>query len=702
MTDPGIVQTEHRTIILMPYGEDVRDWTFPIKPVPPTKTGRTKILPKRATVGPPDPDRDDTLSTLNLKDLSGGQGIFRLNPATDLGHSWWHVATVEGTDGWTGAREVIAAKPSAYTGNCVPVGRIGVRAYALWGTALHAWDPDAKTWGAAQQTIGTVANTEGIAYFNDKMYFPLGASGYASIAESTPGVLAAPTAVAGAATPTYSALTTPTTSPRAQMFFVHRDLLWCITTEAEGYALCNSLTGNNNDWYWPINTGRQSFIKIEKSFKPKSMAVFPNAQQQKALWVAGKGGLKVYSPDDTAWVETQLTDPPPHPDFGRAMKVFRPGEALWITAGGGDVIKYTSNGNVVPGSGPGGANEGMPADKRGSPVSWASDLAHLYGLFLGDQTVGASPSIIEDSSGGDSLYIPGAVANSTVIAQTGKGWHPVWESASTGVPTKIVVVDSTKTDGSTDYRAFWGQGENCWSMQCRLYTTSSRQSILAGMGERYMVTTIDAPDAAGYVDWGEFDGGSYAIRKLISHVGVDMNLASAVDYVEYQYYTSDSATQTWQTLGIATRDSYDGDGRTVLPFGLTADGLFSEGEACWWIRQRLRWVTTTATQPAIVRALSLAFMPLPQDAATKTYQVVLPPGGAIDTDTKQTAISIVRKLEGLVQSERFLFLQDGQTKYRAYVASVSYALANNPDAPGILNLTVLQIPTGVAGLTGED
>ncbi len=300
-----------------------------------------------------------------------------------------------------------------------------------------------------------------------------------------------------------------------------------------------------------------------------------------------------------------------------------------------------------------------------------------------------------DDSGGP--Y--GAQATSTVIANTGKGWHPAWESdGPAGTPTKIVVADAEKDDGSTDYRAFWGVGEECWSFQCRLTTHSARQAIQTGTGERFAAS-------GSYLEWGPFHGGSIAIPKLASHAALLMEHATATEYVAYQYMTEQQHDEAWVTLGEATTDAGDGQGqeRTVLPFGLTADEQFSEGLSFRWIRQRLLWVGSTALSPAIVTALTLAYLPVPQDAATKAYTIPLPQDRC--PLTGKTAEQIVNALEALLSptpgEETFLYLQDGQRVYRAYISSISYGKAPSPDGPGALTLSVIQIPTGAAGLVGE-
>ncbi len=711
MSDPDVVQTTWDTIILMEYGGDIRDWTFPVKSTPPTRTGRTKVFPTRQTVGPPNPTRDDTLSTLNVMDLSGGMGVYAINPSTDGNKYWWGVGTFTGTDGWTGAREVTSAQPAVFSGNCVPLGNIGDQTYALWGTDVHQWDPDTETWTDSLGDVGTVVNAEGIAVFQRGMYFPKGSGGYSWAKQVAPGDPITVGSVAGAATPTYSTGADPTTNPRVWAFAVHKQKLHAITTRAEGYALAITVTGDSNDWLWPADTANETHVKIQGFFDAYTMVSFPTPQMTKGLHLLGDSGMLIYNSNDTTWEETNLIDVPPHPDFGKAAKIFRPGEALWVAAGGGDVIQYTSNGNIVPASGPGGANEGMggsvsygqgmPPGKRASVLSFASDLAHLYGLFKGERLTPEEPSIVEDTEGGDALSMAEATAMSSVIAQTGKGWHPVWETPiAEAEPTRIAVGYSTLASGKRVLNAFWGIGEVCYRMSCRLYTHSARQAVKAGIGERFATTTPDEPDRAGYIEWGEYDAGAISNKKLFSHIAIHMIAASESDYVEVQYYTDSSTTATFQTLAAATADATDGTPRIVMPFGMTGDGMFSEGVADHWMRLKLRWVTTNPTTPAIVKALSLAYMPLPADAATKTYTVPLPVD--LDKATNQTADQITNKLVSLVRSEKFLYMQEGQKKFRAYVASVSFAMPTTTDIPGALTLVVIQIPSGLPGLTGED
>jgi hypothetical protein len=187
-----------------------------------------------------------------------------------------------------------------------------------------------------------------------------------------------------------------------------------------------------------------------------------------------------------------------------------------------------------------------------------------------------------------------------------------------------------------------------------------------------------------------------------------MEHATATEYVTYQYYTDHEhvepgAPEPWITLGTATLDAGDDMPRTVLPFGLSDDGLFSEGLPFHWIRQRVVFTLSDPQSPPIITALTLAYMPVPQDAVTKAYTIPLP----VDRDprTGKTAEQIIRVVESLFNpdlgEERFYHLQDRGEHFRAYLSGLSFGRAPTADGPGALTLTVIQVPTGKIGMLGE-
>lgn len=687
-TDPGVM-------VLGPYGGDPYEWAFPIS-LNPFPSGHTKVFPPRATLGPPDPDVDDTLSTLNFMDLTGGQGIAIVNVSTDLNRFWWGVADTRHTDGWTAPPEPVSGRPSGATDTCTPIGRIGDGMYAFWGTGIHKWNPEAQTWGASLQTITGVVGAP--VAFDGKMFFPRGSSGYSYIVE-TAGVLQAPTNVTGAATPTDP---DATTNPRVLLFGVHQQLLWALTTSDEGYTLASSITGATGSWLWPHENAFNRFVTVERSVTPRKLVRWLRPDGGRGLYLVTSRGVLLYNSGDGCWEETNLVDVPPHPNFGRDALPWRPGEDLWIAGGGGDMIQMTSSNVTQPGNGPGGrgqgmpggnprAGQGMPATKRGDIISLASDLANMYALVQGDTSTDEL-TIIEDSAGSDALYVPTASAVSSVLAFTGVGWHPLWEtSESSGAPTRIVVSDAPNADGDADYRVFWGLGDTCWSMPCRLTTYSALQGRQRG---------IDRFAAGGYIEFGEINFGSISGRKLLSHGAIHLRDASAVEYVELEYRTDADETDEWHLLGAASAPF----ARTVLPFGLSGDGLWSNGLGCYWVQPRLRIITPGGLLTPVVRALSVAYLPLMQDANHATFTIPLP--AQTDERTNKTAAQIHNQLHELVdgdQSEKFHVHKVMDRTYRAVITGLSHTEIPDleTDSVGAINLSLIQIPTNAPGLLGE-
>lgn len=329
--------------------------------------GRLGVFPRRGTQGPTDPDKDDTLFTVNWMDLTGGVGARVINPSSDLNMYEWGTMDCRYTDGWTNAPRPLMRQPAVFTGNLTDMIVIGTSLYGLWGQHLHKWDADDHVWGNAAADLGETP-VNGAVYWNAHAYFPCGDAGYVRIGESSPGTLGSPDPITGTAAPTTNN-PEPTNSPKAFLFAIYNENLYCLTTEDEGYVLALSLTGDDNDWFWHWQTNRNAFMKINTSYTPRKLVEFINRDGGPALWCIHNRGAVRYDENNVQWTATSLRNVPPHPDFGRDAMVFRPGEDLWIVSGGGDMLQYTTNNVTQPGAGPGGGRGGVPAAKRGSIVS---------------------------------------------------------------------------------------------------------------------------------------------------------------------------------------------------------------------------------------------------------------------------------------------------------------------------------------------
>lgn len=647
--------------------------------------GRLGVYPRRGTQGPTDPDKDDTLSTVNWMDLTGGVGARVINPSSELNMVEWSTMDIRYTDGWTNAPRPIMRQPASFTGNLTDLIVIGTSLYGLWGEHLHKWDADDHTWGNSAADLSETPVGKAIL-FNDVAYFPCGSVGYVTVAESAPGTLGLPATIAGAATPPDND-PVPTSNPRPLLFTIYNENLYCLTIASEGYTLALSVTGDTNDWFWPYQTNRNRFVTVNKSYVPRVLLEFINRDGGPALWCVHSRGALRFDEGNNKWTGVSLRDVPPHPDFGRAARVFRSGEDLWIVAGGGDFIQYTTNNVAQPAAGPGGGHGGIPASKRGSIVSMTADLANLYCLMRGNQALDASPSMVEDAPS-DPLYVPDAQATSSLLAYNSKGWFPLWETTvPSGTPSVCLVADPVKADGTCDYRVHWAIGEEAWSAPCRLETYSAQQG---------REQEIDEFDDINYIQWGKYHAGSISREKLFSHALVLLEHGNAdTEYVEIEYQTNADPAGTWHLLGRAWND----ETYTILPFGLSADGRFASGLSSLWMRYRLTsYGLGGATSTPVVTAFSVAFLIIPIDAGNFIMRLLLPPD--TDPEAEKTREQIKTLMYGFAESREFLHMILDNTHLRAYVAGVSETAVTTRDGWGVMQVNLIQVPTGLEGELG--
>lgn len=641
--------------------------------------GRLGVLPRRSTQGPTDPDADDTLSTVNFMDLTSGVGTRVIDPSTITKAVAWSTMDLRYTDGWTNAPRPHTAKPGTYSGNVTDFVRIGTSLYGLWGDHLHKYNPDDRTWGSGTDLTETPVGRAVV--FNEVAYFPCGSAGYVTISESSPGTIGSPTVIAGAATPTSNS-PKPTSNPRPLLFTIYAENLYCLTISSEGYALANSPTGATGTWTWPFRTNYQTFVKVNTSYTPHALVEFINRDGNPALWCIHSRGALRYDEQNFSWASTNLRNLPPHPDVGLDAMVYPPGGDLWIVGGGGDMIQYTTNNVAQPGAGPGGTGGGIPAVKRGSIVSLTSDLSNMYCLMRGDTALDSSPSMVEDAPA-DPLYVPDALAVTSLLAYNTKGWFPLFETTEpSGTPTVCVVADPLKTDGTCDYRIHWGIGEDAWSMPCRLTMYSAQQGREEGIDEFADVS---------YIEFGWYHAGSISRKKLFSHAAVILTHGDEeTEFVEVEYQTDADPPTTWHSLGIA----WNPDERTILPFGLSEDLRFSSGLSCNRIKLRL---TSSglggATSTPVPFALSLAYLIVPIDAGNFILHVPLP----VDTDeqSQKTRERISSMMYGFAESQEFLHMIFNEEHMRVYVAGISETKIAGRDAPGALKLNLVQVITGL-------
>ncbi|MCC6382646.1 MAG: hypothetical protein IT304_09045 [Dehalococcoidia bacterium] len=414
---------EWETIWLGGKETAIEDGWFPVQRE--SRFQELSIFEKKITFGAITKDSDDIVSSYVMADFSGGGQIDLLTGA-DQSRYRHAVAGTESPFKITLPPLVEALKPSGASGTSYPALQIGDTPYVIFGAKIYGWDEETDSWGTGV-SIGVTPIGKGTAY-DGKVFLPCGASGYAIIAESSPGTPVV-TVVSGVTTP---AAKTDLDAPQAVDFEVWDNKIWALSTAG---ALCWSADGSANSWTWAWADWRGDFIQLDASHQPRRLLTYADNQGDPILYLIADGTAYRYDSVNQTY-EPTLIQFPPHPDFGRAACVWRPGEDLHIAVGLSK-ITYTAANVIDPEAGLN-RNDGMPHDKLGKIVDLEPEISNLYALVSGTQGVDVVYS-------GDYAFLA-----KTGAQGTGNGQFQSAIAVATGADGSVWVADSGSPTDATE------------------------------------------------------------------------------------------------------------------------------------------------------------------------------------------------------------------------------------------------------------
>lgn len=682
------------------------------------RNSQLAVFERKVTIGDASKDSDDYISSWIVSDLSGGLGILNLNEGTDTNKFYFGVAETRfASQVALPPLSSSVTKPTGVAGGAYPLGdvystKLNDRGsteansfYVAWGPDpsnsnhynVYGYDESGSAWRArasAGSHSGRLTNkplekgTPFCGYADNgitSLYVPLGGSGYARITESTTGV----------ATVTCVSPSEPTVGasggyPAAVTFCSFTDRLWALDDKGRLWKTPGKNPGGSDDVWTLIQSPSETSAKFlemryDRSQTPRKLISYVNRSGEPALCLVTDSGLLMFEEMDTEsgrWQQTAVQYPP-HPDFGLAAAVWRPGEDLHIAAGM-DTVRFTSANVIVPLSGPN-SGDGLPNDSLGRIVDFAPELSCLYALVDGT----------EDTT----LF---QYNLNSILAWTSTGWHCVWQGESGVQPTWMCV---SKVAG-TGYKLWWGFSDGkVYAMRLRRTFHNPRSGFKANN------TGLDEYAGVGYVATGRFDANMTGFDRIASHVVIDMENATATEKVSVSF-RSDVTMKTndnWVTLGDVTakgvsylslnpvnqlnRTAKDGvPTNEVQPAADVSTSTFDPGVRFNWIEFLLffsRDPAKTKVTP-IMRSFMLGFVKIPQNTQSFVFTVPLPKR----TWNGRTAGEIVDHLNSLLTYSGFLGLIHHDQFYRVKVAGVSGADATGDDFSGARTVNVIAIPGG--------
>ena len=584
---------------------------------------------RRVIFGDPGLDDDDVISSRVYSDGQGGVGVEDEDEGVHTDRLAWEM-------GESRFRRLFAlpplatnpAAPGGASGTSRPMGDIGARYYHAWGTNLYAWTGSA--WSAATN-IGAEPTGKPTEY-DGWWYIPLSGNGYKRVRESAPGTLDNAHAIVASIT--------------AVDFEVFDDKLYALETDGQmSKTVVGAVVGD-----WITESGAMAGVKTKVGTPRQLVSFFDRGGSPTLFALTNRHGWQ-YADIDPSLRKTHLQFNP-HPDSALSATVWRPGEDLWVTVGM-DIYRVTSGHVYVPNSGLA-RDDGLPAAFQGALVDLTGTVDSLYGLLRGD-SVGTSGSETFIGESGlhydDPTYLPVGTSFPALMANNGVGWHCIWQSPTTETGATWSIV----SEALSTYRLWWGVGSKAWYMDLRKTLHNPRRGVERG---------VDSFGLTAFFDYPKFDAGMAGFQKIGSDIYARVLHASATEIVRYYHRTN---AFDWTQLGADITEP--GNHRVYMGVGVDGDNpTFSAGVPFEWHQLRLALERTgAATQTPLVQGTAFHYVKVPQDTATHTVTLALPPEGY----DEQGPDELRDFLDGLVRSARFypLTVLATGTEYRVRVAS---------------------------------
>lgn len=526
-------------------------------------TGRSQlgIFQRKFTVGDASADSDDYQSSLILSNFSGGIGIEDSDEGADTSRFWFGVIDSRSSRMLALPPLVTATKPAGASGAARPLGVIGTQFYCCFDTNAYAFKADNSGWHTTANALSYAPANKSVR-FDGALWVPLGGNGCAHFTESN--------ASTGALTGTRDA------SPKAAALAIWNNNLYALGTDGTLWVVAPGST----TWNQIANSGGTNLV-LHAGETPKNLVSYFNRAGEPTLWAITDRAAYMYYETAVEWRMSNIQFPP-HPDFGRAACVWRPGEDLWIAAAT-DVVRQTTGNAVVPLSSGLARDQGLPQQYRGTIVDLEPETSTLFALVGGTPETSAT-SLGYSAQFGTSGSGDGQFADARGIAVDSGG--NVWVADDANCRVQKFTSGgaySAKFGAAGTGNGQFGSGDGPWDVAVdsadNLYVTdrgNSRIQVFSSAGSFVR-------------KWGLFGSTNGAFNNPIA---IDVHRASGRVYVvdvgnaRVQYFSSTGTFQgKWGTPGA-------GDGQFSAPTGIAVNQSTGDVYVCEETNRRIQQFTS--------------------------------------------------------------------------------------------------------------
>ena len=334
------------------------------------------------------------------------------------------------------------------------------------------------------------------------------------------------------------------------------------------------------------------------------------------------------------------------------------GNVLVTDSGRDDVQEFTNTGVFVRQFGLPGSGDGQLSDPTGIVVS-----ADGESVYVADEGNDRIQRFDYDTATSQLNAYP------SLMGWNGVGWHPMWASESTSyIPTWATVSAPT-----THYRLWWGMDDgNAYYLDLRRTFHNPRQGYLAG---------VDQFAATGYAITSKFDASMLGFDKVASHVTVFADNATDDESITIEFSIDEGG---WEPLGSVTST-----GRTDISFG-------DDGRVFNSIQFRITLDRgSTATNTPILKALTLLFVKIPQNARSMIFTIV-PSSADTGSYGNRNGQKMFTELDDLNDSRAFFDVEYRGVAYEHCRIAGIRGHDNTADDGGTRVVSVIGLPVGNA------
>ena len=646
VSEEARVAAEHAGLVapVDGWGEFLADGR-PFPALNPVAYNNLATFGQKLIIGDTTRSSDDLIAARIYSNFTGGGQTDRENSGSDQQRFWYSTLYTRAANQLSLNPLVTEfADPTGATGQIArPIGDIGGFFYVAWGTRIHRFDPQLKTFTAtATATLPAAPVGKGVLY-DGKLWVPCGAA-LVSFDGATVATAAGITAVA---------VHVPDTK------------LWALGTNGQ----LRSYFGGA--WAAALPSARVY------EGTPRNLLSYMT-DDNPVLHVVTSRGVWAFDETNGSLYKTKV-DIPPHPSGGRASCVWANTANLYATAGLG---VYQYNGGSVSTVGLD-RDYGLPARNRGFIVDLQPEINGLYALIQGQSVIDPTPEVL--ALGGPAFFdtdplLPGITAVSSMMYWTSFGWHTLWESSgASGLPTWSMVCAPSEVYPDS-YGLMWGYGD-------RLCYSQMSPDFFAPLEQVKVRTQRFQP--TGTHEQGSFSFNMETWPKTASHA--EMRLLHCDPGCTATMSIQVDAEASPTVIGVA-----DAVGNFVFQLGPDIPEMpgIGQGVAFDGIR-----VFVTLTRPAdqptynvIVDNFSIKLVKEPLEGRSWQVKVPLPPMGG---EWKgRSAQEISEDMDYLTRPRKFFsFTHQGRT-FRVRTAYVSGTNATGPEGTMARSWNLVEIRTG--------